>query len=213
MSDKAEVEIWQAKAAIAELAANERMYRDTGQWDLMHDAYYDESHVRVSWFNGSGHDFVEGSRVRVRAGEKWSNAVHLVGPTTIQLNGDRAIADTGCTVNARRLVEGVELDNTLFVRHRSMVERGPDRTWKLRSFRAVYERDVLAPVVPGEFIKIDTERLATYRRSYRFHCYLLELAGGTPDDSLPGVDRPELVDAVIAEDEAWLAGGIYTPKL
>jgi hypothetical protein len=213
MPPMTESDLWHAKAAISELAAKERMYRDTGQWRLMHDAYYDESHVRVSWFTGSGHDFVEASSHRVPVGEKWSSAVHLVGPTSVELEGDRAIADTGCTVNARRFAEGVEIDTVIFVRHRSMVERGRDGTWRLRSFRAIYERDAISTVVPGDTIKIDKARLAKYRPSYRFMSYLLELGGGTADNSLPGVDRPDLVDALIAEDRAWLHGATDWPNL
>ena len=210
MSDS---EVWQAKAALVELAAKERMYRDTGRWRLMEASYYHDSHVRVSWFNGSGHDFVKASSRMVQDGQKWSSGLHLVGPTSVELNGDRAVADTGCTVNRRHFVGDVELDSVLFVRHRSMVERGTDGIWKLRSFRAVYERDQIALVVPGDTVHVDKARLAEYRASYRFLSYFTELEGGVVDSTLPGVDRPDLVDEVIAEDEGWLAGGSYTPRL
>jgi hypothetical protein len=213
MPQLTDAEIGQAKADIARLAADERMYRDTAQWDLMHASYHDESHVRVYWFNGTGRDFIEASRFMTEPGQKWSSALHVIGPTTVQVDGDRAIADTGCTVNRRSVESGIEIDSVIFVRHRSMVERDTDGAWKLRSFRAVYERDAFVPVIAGESIPIDKERLATYRPSYKFMCYFAELAGRTADQTLPGMDRPDLVDALIAEEEAWLGGGTYTPKL
>lgn len=213
MPKMTEIELREAKADIVSLARDERMYRDTGQWDLMHASYHDESHVRVYWFNGNGHDFIEASKFMTEPGQKWSSALHLVGPTSVKVDGDRAITDTGCTVNRRYVEAGIEVDSVLYVRHRSMVERDHDRVWKLRSFRAVYQRDGIMPVIPGETIPIDKERLATYRLSYKFMCYFAEQAGRVADQTLPGMDRPDLVDALIAEEESWLSGGIYTPKL
>jgi hypothetical protein len=202
----------QARAQITQLAVDERWARDTGQWDLMHASYYEESHVRVGWFNGNAHDFIEGSRMMTPPGEKWSSAFHVIGPTSVELDGDRALADTGCTVHRRDLVGDVELDHVLFVRHRSMVERDREGLWKLRSLRACYQRDTVTPVIPGETIPIDKERLPGYRQSYKLMSYLSDVGGRLVDQTLPGVDRPDLIDALIAEEEAWMAGGTYTPE-
>lgn len=202
-----------AEASIIRLAANERMYRDTGQWDLMHAAYHDESHVRVFWFNGTGHDFIEASRMQTPPGQTWSSAIHVIGPTSVKVLGHRAIADTGCTVHGRFLLGDVEIDHVIFVRHRSMVEQDGDAAWRLRSFRACYQRDAVSPVIPGETIPIDKERLATYRPSYKVMSYISDMTGRPADQTLPGSDRPDLIDALIAEEEAWLVGGTYTPEV
>ena len=212
MPEMTEPDTARAKAAITRLAADERMARDTGQWDLMHASYHDESHVRVFWFNGTGHDFIEASRNMTAPGQKWSSSIHVVGPTSVKLQGGRAIADTGCTVHGRLVITNVEIDHTIFVRHRSMVERDGDGAWKLRSFRACYQRDAFTPTIPGETLPIDKERLATFRQSYKFMSAFMDLMGAEADRTLPGIDRPDLIDALIAEEEAWLAGGTYTPK-
>jgi hypothetical protein len=167
----------------------------------------------VYWFDGNAHDFIEASKFMTEPGQKWSNALHLAGPTSVKLHGDRASADTGCILNRRSFEGDIEIDSVAFIRHRSMVERDQDGVWKLRSLRAIYERDGFTTVIPGETIPIDKVQLATYRQSYKFMCYFAERAGMIPNQTLPGMDRPDLVDALIAEEEAWLTGGTYTPKL
>ncbi|HET6951291.1 MAG TPA: nuclear transport factor 2 family protein [Acidimicrobiales bacterium] len=202
-----------ARAEIIQLAVDERWARDTGQWELMHASYHDDAHVRVGWFNGNAHDFIEGSRAMTPPGEKWSSAFHVIGPTSVTMAGDRALADTGCTVHRRDLVGDVEIDHVLYVRHRSMVERDGVGAWKLRSLRACYQRDTVTPVIPGEAIPIDKGRLPAYRASYKLMSYLSDVAGRLVDQTLPGTDRPDLIDELIAEEEAWLAGGTWTPRL
>lgn len=185
---------------IIRLAQNERLFRDTWQWEKMHKLYHADSHVRVSWFDGTGADFVDASRASAERGQR---SFHLVGPTSVEILGDRAIADTGCAIHVRSTIEGVEVDICGYARHRSMVEK-IDGEWKLRSFRAVYQKDTMQPVIPSEVIPVDRDRLLSYRPSYRYLAYSVAARGAEPSQHLPGIDRPETIEAVVAEEEAWL---------
>lgn len=80
--------------------------------------------------------------------EPGGHAVHVLGPTLVHVNGNRALADTGCTILMRRAVGGVECDLTSYCRHHSRVERHGNG-WRLRTLVGVYENNTLAPVVPA----------------------------------------------------------------
>lgn len=49
------------KFDIKELIEFERFCRDNALWDEMKQCYCKDSYVKISWFEGSGYDFVEAS--------------------------------------------------------------------------------------------------------------------------------------------------------
>ena len=77
--------------AITQLILRERESRDLGKWDTMRDCFHPDSIVRISWFNGSGPDFVSGSIDMVKRGML---AKHRLAPVLVTLAGDRALART-----------------------------------------------------------------------------------------------------------------------
>jgi hypothetical protein len=191
------------KFLIAELAQRERRARDDKDWQLMLDSYHAESRIFLSWIDGPAARFVAASR---RMAERpGGHALHQNGVTLVQLNGDRALADTPCAILMRRRFDGVECDLTGYCRHRSRVERRDGR-WRLRSLVGVYDKNTLVPVLPGTAPKLDGERLAGYRPSYNFQCYHREQEGNAAFADRPGRDRPDLVEALEAADRAWLSG-------
>lgn len=192
-----------AKFLIAELAQAERRARDAKDWALMLDCYHRDARIFLSWIDGSPAEFV--ARSKRMAEVPGGHAIHQNGVTGVQLNGDRALADTSCAILMRRLFAGVECDLTGYCRHRSRVERR-DGLWRLASLVGVYEKNTLVPVVPGTAPALDRQRLAGYRRSYDFQCYHREQEGSTAFADRPGTDRPDLVDALEAADRAWLDG-------
>ncbi len=191
------------KVLIAELAQAERRARDAKDWQLMLDCYHDDARIFLSWIDGGPAEFVR--RSRRMAEMPGGHATHQNGITLVQLNGDRALADTSCAILMRRHFDGVECDLTGYCRHQSRVERRRG-TWRLASLVGVYEKNTLVPVIPGTAPKLDEPRLAGYRPSYNFQCYHREQEGNTALFDRPGTDRPELVEALEAADRAWLAG-------
>lgn len=191
------------KLAIAELAQQERAARDARQWDRLLDSYHPDSRVSVSWFDGTAAEFVEASRRMVA--KPGGGSIHQVGVTLVELSGARALADTGCAILIRCVLEGVECDLTAYCRHRSRVERRDGR-WRLCTLIGVYQKDTLVPVNPNVVPKLDVEKLRSYRDSYRHLSYYAAETGYLPSDEKPGIDRPDLVQELITADQAWLRG-------
>jgi hypothetical protein len=192
------------KLAITELAQLERIARDTRRWDVMSDSYHpDGSRVFLSWFDGTAAEFIATSRAMGE--EPGGHAIHSLGPTLVRVEGDRALADTGCTILMRRTVGGVACDLTSYCRHYSRVERTP-AGWRLRTLVGVYEKNTLVPVVPGTPVELDLDLLAGLRRSYDYQTYFRVQQGKPVHDDRPGLDRPDLVERFRAAEERWLAG-------
>lgn len=191
------------KFLIAELAQAERRARDAKDWELMLDCYHGDARIFLSWIDGTAAEFVR--RSQRMAEIPGGHAIHHSGATLVQLNRDRALADTPCAILMRRYFDGVECDMTGYCRHRSRVERRAG-TWRLLSLTGVYEKNTLVPVLPGTAPKLDERRLAGYRPSYNFQCYHREQQGNTAHADRPGSDRPDLVEVLEAADRAWLAG-------
>ncbi|MFI5960343.1 nuclear transport factor 2 family protein [Cryptosporangium sp. NPDC051539] len=189
---------------IAELAQTERMARDTKQWDLMASCYVEaRSRVFLSWIDGTADEFIAASR---RMGEEpGGHALHSNGPSLVRVEGDRALVETPCAILFRRVFSGVACDMTSYCRHHSRVSR-IDGAWRLETFVGVYEKNMLAPVIPGTPLPLDLELLARMRASYAFQSYFRAQEGKPVRSDRPGVDRPDLVTRFRNAEEAWLAG-------
>jgi len=190
--------VWSDVAAIQDLVCRERHWRDREDWDAMRSAYTDDARVRVTWFEGSIDDYIEGSRNP--AWDASSLSRHRLSPVVVTVHGDRALAETPTLVELRLQVDGVLADAVVSVRLLSRVARTP-QGWKLASMDAIYEKDVMRPVYPADRLAISASDTTPYRRSYQFLAYGAH--GYLPDD-IPGDDRPELVAALYNAAGKWL---------
>src|SRR5262249_14462851 len=82
--------------------------------------------------------------------------------------------------------------------------------WRLSGFDAVYLRDEITAVIPGQAIAIDPDALKAFRPSYRYLSYCFASAGYQVRNDLAGVDRPDLVDALVHEIYGW--AGLTPPR-
>lgn len=188
------------KLAVAEVVQTERAARDQGQWARMAACYHPDSVVSISWIETSGPEFVAASARAFAAGLRH---LHQMAPTLVTLNGDRALAETGAAILLGGRVGGVEVIVTSHARMHARVERR-DGVWRIARLGAVYFEDEMRARIPGEVPPLDAARLAAYRPSLRFLSYLLEEGGKTPRLDLAGIDRPDLFDAFLAAEQAWL---------
>ncbi len=195
------------KAAIAEVILRERVARDRGRFDEMASCYHVDSHVEVSWFKGSGHEFVRQSReqflARSPADSKDRAAFHEVGATLAEVRGDRATADTLCLLHSFFPLDGLDCKLTGYVRLLWRLQKSGER-WLIAGMRCIYIRDLLTPCNPGRIPILSDAELAAYRASYRYLSVYLMRSGLAPCDDLPGEDRPETVVAIRQSDERWL---------
>jgi hypothetical protein len=190
-----------AISAITQLLLTERASRDAGDWDRMHDCFHPDSHVRLSWFSGSGPDFVKGSIDMAKRGVL---AKHRLGPVLVRLAGDRALATFSGIIDIPATIGGVEAMLSSHARFLYRTERRADR-WRIFSFDAVYLRDELTAALPGQSLSVTAESVARFRKSYRMLSLVLTSQGYAVSGDLPGDDRPETVATIMGEIEAWLA--------
>jgi hypothetical protein len=185
-------------SAVTQLILTERETRDLHRWDEMGACYHPDSRVRVSWFNGSGADFVKGS---IDMAGRIVNR-HRLSPIRVVLVGNRAVATLSAIVEIPVPLHDIEMVLLIYSRFVYRAERRDER-WRIFSFDAIYLRDELTPAVPGHSIAIDLAELKQARPSYRLVAYVLGKQGYTIPNDLPGEDRPETVRALMDEIHGW----------
>ncbi|GAA2359013.1 nuclear transport factor 2 family protein [Dactylosporangium salmoneum] len=190
-------------AEISQLILDERQGRDRGWWDQMRRAFWPDSIVQLSWFTGSGPDFVTRSAQMSGRGDR---SVHRVAAPVVHVRGDRAHAEVSTTVEFQIDYDGVPAHLVSYTRLNYRLTRRDGR-WGVESLDAVYERDTLTPAIPGGVITVDPEDIAKLRPSYALIAHYLQRRGYPVRDDLLGDDRPDQVDAFYAELLGWLEAG------
>lgn len=188
------------RIAIYELVQRERSARDLERWDEMAACYNSDSDVDISWFRGTGADFVAASKKMVTTSLR---SFHQMGPTVVRIEANRALAETGCAIHLLGKVGNIDVDVVGQARMYSRVERKSDE-WLLSGLRVMYISDCMLPLDPTRSPKLDPARLTRYRASYRFISYLLAENGITSRTDLPGTDQRESVETLWRGEEQWL---------
>ncbi|GAA1914183.1 nuclear transport factor 2 family protein [Streptantibioticus ferralitis] len=186
---------------ITQLVLHERQGRDRSWWDQMRACFAPDATVRLSWFRGSGADFVTASQEMTGRGEV---ATHRLSPPVVHQHGDRAVVELPAAIEMRTVLDGTEVDLTSYARLLYRVERR-EGGWQIVSLDSVYERDVLTPALPGATLVVDHDAVAAFRRPYRLLAYTLTRRGYQIGDDLFGDDRPREVAALYDAAHTWLA--------
>ncbi|MEC3975737.1 nuclear transport factor 2 family protein [Amycolatopsis sp. H20-H5] len=189
-------------ATITQVILHERQGRDRGRWEQMADAYWPDSTVRLSWYEGDGAGFVAGSREMVERGR---TTVHNMFAPVVHTRGDRAYAEASSAIRAHLEVEGVLGHLVSYSRLNYRLERR-DGVWKITRLDAIYEDISLTPVAPGERINLPAARLAKFRQTYSIIAWDLGRNGMEVDDTLLGDDRPGPVQEFYDATWQWLTG-------
>ncbi|MGY2736888.1 nuclear transport factor 2 family protein [Sphingomonas sp. UYP23] len=190
------------QSAVDSLIQRERAARDTGQWAEMANCYHPKSYVEVSWFQGAGTDFVKQSSL-IAGGKVYT--FHIMSPAVVMLNGDRALAETGCTVHGLTELEGVEID--IVSQSRLLWRAQKEKAgWLIAGMRAYYLSDAIIAADPTKVPDIDHAIFDGLRRSYRSIAYVMARSGFPVRDDLAGIDRPDTVASLRAKEMEWLAG-------
>lgn len=189
---------------LTQLIVRERTSRDLGRWDTMRACFWPDSLVRITWFRGTGADFVAGS---IDMARRKVLAKHRLMPILVTLAGNRAIATLVASIDLPVTLQNVDMNLATLARLLYRVERRDGR-WGIVGFDAIYMRDELTPAIPGQGISINPNEVKSYRASYRMLSYYLSKQGYDIDSNLAGEDRPDLVEALNREVFGWagLAG-------
>lgn len=187
---------------VTQLVLRERQSRDRGWWDEMAACFAEDSLVDISWFRGSGAEFVQRT-VGMSKDGAWGR--HRLSPPTVRVREERAWAELPIAIEFRIDVDGVEADLISYARSLYRCRRDAG-TWRIVHFTSIYERDTLAPSVPGSCLDVRPEEF-TDRAAYRCLAWYLRRNSNTVGNDLLGDDRPDDVARQYEAERAWLASG------
>jgi len=163
--------------------------------------------MMATWFQGSADEFIEASREGWRRGV---SILHFLGGSTVDVAGDRAIAQTKMTISQRAPVHGVLCDVLCTGRFYDFLEKRGGR-WGLVLRQPIYEKDRLDPIDPSAKLELDAEKLNAFPVGYRHLAYAQEATGFRVKRDMPGLKGPE-VEELYARGQAWLKGVIAQGK-
>ena len=190
------------RLAIRDLIENWALWRDAGDWERFATVWHDDGVMMATWFQGPAADFIRVTK------EGWARGVsilHFLGGTSIDLAGDRAVAQTKMTISQRGDVQGVLCDVVCTGRFYDFLEKRDGR-WGLVLRQPIYEKDRVDPVDPAATLVIDQVQLAAFPKGYRHLAYIQTQIGYTVKRDMPQLTGPE-VEALYSRGRAWLAGG------
>ena len=177
------------------------LWRDAGDWERFATVWHEDGFMMATWFQGPAADFVRVSR---EGFERGVSILHFLGGGTVELAGDRAIAQTKMTISQRATVHDLLCDIVCTGRFYDFFERRDGR-WAIVLRQPIYEKDRLDPIDPSARLVLDQDLLAQFPEGYRHLAYLQTKIGYKVKRDMPGLDGPEL-DALYAKGAAWLKG-------
>jgi hypothetical protein len=187
---------------IRDLIENWALWRDAGDWERFATLWHEDGFMMATWFQGPAADFIRVSR---EGFERGVSILHFLGGTTIDLWGDRAVAQTKMTISQRAAVHDVACDVVCTGRFYDFLARGPDG-WCIVLRQPIYEKDRIDPVDPAATLALDAERLGRFPVGYRHLAYLQTGIGHDVKLDMPGLIGPE-VQRLYQRGADWLAGG------
>jgi len=189
--------------AIKEVVENWAVFRDSGDWERFRSVWHEEGVMMATWFQGPFEEFI---RVNQEGWNKGVNILHLLGGTSVEIVGARAIAQTKMTISQRAPVHGVEVDVLCTGRFYDFFEKRKDR-WAIVLRRLFYEKDRMDPVDPSKTVQLDPKILEQFPVGYRHLAYLQSGLGFKVKTDMPGLRGPD-AEALYVLGKKWLAGGL-----
>lgn len=187
---------------IRELLENWVVFRDAGDWQRFRTVWHDDGRMMATWCQADADGFIAASK------QGWAKGVsilHFLGGSSVEVAGDRAIAQTKMTISQRATVDGVLVDVVCTGRFYDFIERRAGK-WGLVLRQPVYEKDRMDPVDPAARLALDCALLAQFPEGYRHLAYLQTRIGYEVKKDMPGLKGAE-VERLYVRGKRWLAGG------
>jgi hypothetical protein len=191
------------RMAIRDLIENWALWRDAGDWERFASVWHDDGVMMATWFQGPATEFI---RVTQEGWAKGVSILHFLGGTTIDLAGNRAIAQTKMTISQRAEVEGVLCDVVCTGRFYDFIEKRDGR-WGVVLRQPIYEKDRIDPLMPGAKLDLDPALLAEFPAGYRHLAYIQTRIGYNVKRDMPQLTGSE-VDALYVRGQRWLRGDV-----
>jgi hypothetical protein len=185
---------------VRELIENWAIWRDAGDWERFRTVWSAQGRMMATWMQGTADEFLEAS---IDGWNRGIRILHFLGGSSIDLAGDRAIAQTKMTITQRGSVEGIECDIVCTGRFYDFVVREGDE-WKIALRQPIYEIDRLTPV-SGSAPVLDDDLLNRFPVGYRHLAYIQHRIGYEVKVDMPGLKGPE-VENLYRLGAEWLLG-------
>lgn len=192
------------RLAIRDLVENWAVWRDAGDWERFATVWHEEGWMSATWFQGPARDFM---RVSQEGFAKGVRILHFLGGTSIDLSGERAIAQTKMTISQRAPVHDVVCDVVCTGRFYDFLEKRPDQSgigkWGIVRRQPIYEKDRIDPVDPAAELRLDQNALAALPEGYRHLAYMQELIGYKVKRDMPGLIGAESRSSIAKGGSGW----------
>src|SRR6266550_7820186 len=185
---------------IRELIESWALWRDSLDWERFRTVWHPEGRMMATWWQGPYEEFI---RANQEGFERGVRILHFLGGSSIDVAGNRAVAQTKMTISQRSEVDGVLCDVVCTGRFYDFLERR--ERWGLVLRQPIYEKDRLDPLDPSAKLVLDQDLLARFPEGYRHLAYLQTRIGYKVKPDMPGLDGPE-VEALYERGERWLRG-------
>jgi hypothetical protein len=189
------------RLAIVETVQNWALWRDAGDWERFRTVWHEDGWMTATWFQGPAEKFIEVSKAGF---DKGVSILHFLGGTSVDVKGERAVAQTKMTISQRASVDGVMVDVVCTGRFYDFFARRRNR-WAIVRRQPIYEKDRMDPLDPAAKLALDPALLAKFPEGYRHLAYLQTKIGFTIKLDLPQLKGP-VVEALYAHGRAWLDG-------
>ena len=134
------------RALIRELLENWVLWRDAGEWERFATLWHDEGRMIATWFQAGAADFIAGSR---RAFESGVVVLHVLGGSSIDIHGNRALSQTKMQIIQHGRIDDVDVDVHCYGRFVDALEKRDGR-WGLMQRQPMYELDQISTARPGQ---------------------------------------------------------------
>lgn len=187
---------------IRDLIESWAIWRDSLDWDRFRTVWHPEGRMMATWWQGPYEEFI---RANQEGFERGVRILHFLGGSSIDVAGDRAVAQTKMTISQRAEVDGVLCDVVCTGRFYDFLESREGR-WGLVLRQPIYEKDRIDPVDPATDLSLDAELLERFPEGYRHLAYLQTRIGYDVKRDMPGLVGSE-VERLYARGASWLDGG------
>ena len=192
---------WEDRLAIVETVNNWALWRDAGDWERFRSVWHEDGWMTATWFQGPAAKFIEVSKAGF---DKGVSILHFLGGTSVDLYGERAIAQTKMTISQRASVDGVLVDVVCTGRFYDFFEKRVNK-WAIVRRQPIYEKDRMDPLDPSARLALDPELLGRFPEGYRHLAYLQTRIGFTIKLDLPQLKGPAIA-ALYVHGRSWLEG-------
>lgn len=177
------------------------VFRDSGQWAALRALFHPDAMIRVAWYQGHFENFIGLSMASSGKGF----AKHIICNSAIELNGDRAFAETNAMLIDRGSVDGIAFHGETHIRYLDGLVKSPEGRWQIADRSTIYDHDLVIPAPPAERPG-SVAGTASWPLEYRHLAARLTARGQTVPDNLP-TKASAAENAVRLRCAAWLLEG------